>query len=39
MSIGRCFAAVLPDDRLFVVGGWTGINEHADHVEIATIFY
>ena len=40
MSVGRsrCFAAVLPDDRLFVVGGWTGINEHTDRVEIATIF-
>ena len=39
MSVGRsrCFAAVLPDNRLFVVGGWTDINEHTDRVEIATI--
>ena len=40
MSVGRsrCFAAVLPDDRLFIVGGWTGIHEHTDRVEIATLF-
>ena len=40
MSVGRsrCFAAVLPDDRLFIVGGWTNINEHTDRVEIAAIF-
>ena len=40
MSVGRsrCFAAVLPDDRLFVIGGWTGIHEHTDRVEIATLF-
>ena len=41
MSVGRsrCFAAVLPDDRLFIVGGWIGENrERTDHVEIATLF-
>ena len=41
MSVGRsrCFAAVLPDDRLFIIGGW--ISEHGertDRVEIATVF-
>ena len=40
MSVGRsrCFAAVLPNNRLFVVGGWTGIKDHTDRVEIATLF-
>ena len=42
MSIGRsrCFAAVLPANRLFVVGGWTGTKQgdRTDRVEIATLF-
>ena len=39
ISVGRSrwFAAVLPDNHLFVVGGWTGKNEHTDRVEIAII--
>ena len=41
ISVGRSrwFAAVsLLTIVLFVVGGWTGKNEHTDRVEIATTF-
>ena len=33
----QCFAAVLPNDRVIVVGGWLPGHRGTDHVEIASI--
>ena len=39
MATGRCqcFAAVLPDNRLMVVGGWTDSGKLTDTVELASV--
>ena len=39
MTTGRCqcFAAVLPDNRLMVVGGWTDSGKLSDTVELASV--
>ena len=43
MLVGRsrCFAVALPDNRLLVVGGWTGrggdVDNQTDRVEIGTL--
>ena len=39
MTIPRngCLAAVLPDNQLMVVGGWTNYSTHCDSVEFGTV--
>ena len=39
MTTGRCgcFTAVLPDNRLMVVGGYTDLHSTTDSVELATV--
>ena len=40
MTTGRCdcFTAVLPDNQLMVVGGWTAVGCSTDTVEIASVY-
>ena len=33
----RCFAAVLPNNQLMVVGGWTNSSTHSDSVEFGSL--